>query len=334
MKNLIATGLLVCFSSIAFGQSSVNVSLVLDQNSYQQGAADGSKVIDLVKELAKTKKVPTGNLEIQSVSFKGKSGLGVAQVHLQINQQIVYSVTVETDPDRFSDADIRSYEDFFMPNYERDLVTDARLILVPSSNVKITQVEVLVGQAKPAAILGNYEGSASVDAMGIQVAGANERETRAAPSILGATSVVASPVTAPVPVATPVQVANANSAPTQLFPQQKTGIGIQELGPVTYQQHPSIQTPAVVSQPVQQPSSMAVDLAQCGCSRGGKLICRGDRITNKFNEIGVITQVTQTKTGKKRLESARAVVEFKYDVVVADLSKASYAPVDRNTSCK
>lgn len=313
----------VLFAATGMAQSSVNVGLVLDQSSYLPGPVDGTKVIDLVKEIEKVRRTKLTNLEIYAVSFRAKTGLGVAQVNLEINQQLVNGETVEgIDPDRFMDNDPRTYSDHVIYNYERGVITSAKLILQPSANLRLAQVEVQIGAAKAIDFVGQYDSVSMADLSGVQGQDSGSiRETRPAPSIVGAPVVVAPVVVAQGEPVAPVPTAPAPVAVAPVVPAAPTP-------PSPSPARNSIQ--AEVLAPMQTP--LPAKNVICGCNAAKLLVCEGDQIVNRFGEKGIILEIKQRRKGK--LDDAKAIVEIGYDVRQVNLSKALYTPVSRNTSCK
>lgn len=162
MRNITIAALsfLITFAIglMARAQSTSTLTLALTQKSFEVSTADDTARVDLLKEIKKINAaaVTSGQLEIQMLRVKAKTGVGGAQFFLRINNEFVDSQSLETDPDQLTTADLTSAGRVELKNIERDSIKEASLIIQSYSNSKVISVDVVLGPVTEVAILGHY----------------------------------------------------------------------------------------------------------------------------------------------------------------------------------
>lgn len=158
--NLFAKTLVVAIISAAgvtaAAQSTTTIQIPLHQNSFERMAGEDAARLNLINEAKRLnpalKSIP--NLEIQMLRLEAKSAVGDVGVGLRINNQIVDTESVETDPDNFNTAyDFQRVE---LKNIDRSLVTEASLVIRRFSNARLQAVELILGQVQEPVVFGRY----------------------------------------------------------------------------------------------------------------------------------------------------------------------------------
>ncbi len=149
-NTLAATVVALILPLVAYAQATKSVTLSPVRTNFQQmpGRLVG---MDLIKKIKEINPSMAMSLEIQLVKVEAKSGIGGSQVLLRINRQMVDSVVVETDPGK--DSDIARVE---LRNITRGDLSDAFLVIQNYNNIRISNIEVILGPVAEVTVMGRY----------------------------------------------------------------------------------------------------------------------------------------------------------------------------------
>jgi hypothetical protein len=319
MRNITIAALsfLVTFAIglMARAQATNTLTLALTQKSFEVSTSDDTARVDLLKEIKKINPaaVTSGQLELQMLRVKAKTGIGGAQFFLRINNDFVDSQSLETDPDQFATPDLASAGRVELKNIERDQIKEASLIIQAYSNSKVLAVEVVLGPVTEVAILGHYAdeqvqmiGSTETEeAQGVVLkptadALANIQTKYYAAGSLGTTA-TASAGTNPVANQLAAALQNAaaavrnGGAPAGTVPPATTTVAS------TPQTAQAAATTAVASNTrrntVQGSQTPAEKARLCVVNNRGNKICVGDKVHNRWGLSGLV-QDLQNQSGK------------------------------------
>jgi hypothetical protein len=149
-KIFAATLALGILPLLAHAQATRSVQLSPVRTNFQM--MNGNLVgMDLIKKIREVDANLAVALEIQMVKVEARSGVGGSQLLLRINNQMVDSVVVETNPDQ--ENDIQRSE---LRNITRSDLNDAMLVVQNYNNIKISRIEVILGPVAEVTVMGRY----------------------------------------------------------------------------------------------------------------------------------------------------------------------------------
>ena len=170
LKNIGGAALaLMVAPSLVWAQATSSVFIPITNQIFEKLAGDDMARINLIREVQKANPSlrAVSNLEIQMLRLEVKSGVGGAQVFLRINNEMMDSRVVETDPDKLESAEPNSFEKMELKNIDRSPMTEASFVIQAFSNIRIRSLEVILGAVQEPVVFGHY-----ADAQISQIGGA------------------------------------------------------------------------------------------------------------------------------------------------------------------
>lgn len=285
IAKILAFGLLA--PTLVFAQSTSTLDIAIDRQSIQI-LDDGDGRINLLAEALK--QYPTlktsGPLEISTVRLDGRSGVGGAQVFLRINNNVVDGVVIETNSD-LQDKTDTEYKKFELKNIDRSPLTEASLHLQSGANMRIKNIQIVLGSPQEPAIFGHYADQ-QVSQIGGGVADSSDEPTQAP---------------------TPEQVA---AVMERYYGQMINPIAAPD-------QTATVQTPIAPAAPI---APVIPANKECLLGAYGPVICIGAIVSEKVEGTGVVTAINFSAGGNHQvtvaLTSGRTIYTMLSQVTVID----------------
>lgn len=345
IKNTLLATLVSVAGLTAFAQSTVSVFIPINPKNFEKMMGDDMARLNLLNEAKKLnpalKSVP--NLEVQMIRLEAKSGMGGAQVFLRINNKMVDSQSVETNPDILETAyDFQRVE---LKNIDRALVNEASLVIQSFSNIRLQSLELVMGPVQEPVVFGRYADDQIANIGGVVNASETEGnidDVRPSAEVIaaitdryyhqdtdvigGQTGVVTKPVGANPVVNRPVV-----SQP--VIPNCGTGFELRYSSTGYYCERVVVQQPVtprceagtelrrdsggvyycdrVAAQPAPAP------VKQCLRNRKAVEICVGDKVKNRWGAVGRVMSIDA------RRQEAGVKFDFKDKVDMRDVDSLS-----------
>lgn len=278
--------------SMAVAQSTTSVMIPITNQMVERTNNPDVLRINLINEARKAnpalKAIP--NLEVQMVRIEAKSGIGGSQVFLRVNNEIMDSQVIDTDPDQVNSGDPATFQRVELKNIDRSVINEASFLIQSWTNFRLRSLELILGQVQEPVIFGRYAdeqaniiGGAN-SGVGTQ-ADANPEVVRPADEALstiytkyylGNQAVLDAQAAAQAAAQNAAQVAAANPAPVVQVPVQQQ-VAVQ-------------QAPVAQSRPAVAPVAAAV-APKCVRHQDGYDVCVGDRVKNVWRFSGQVLAV-------------------------------------------
>lgn len=276
-RKLLTFGVGLLFPALSFAQATSSVMIPFNNKSVQVINADLAQ-IDLIKEIGLMKPALKARpIEIQMLRVEAKSSLGGAQIFLKINSDFMASAVVETNPDDFLSADLRTFSKFELKNIDRTAISAAAMVMQNFKSLKVNSIEVIMGAVQEPAVFGRYAQQQIETVGGLSENRSVKPTAQAIQEIrakhYGTNTVIPQPVTKPPVVANKPPV--TRPAVVAKPPAAKPSVS-----------KPSVAKPApkpVVTRPQVKPAPKPASNSRCLVSASGRRICVGDTVPSAFD---------------------------------------------------